>query len=237
MREKRKTYMKINGITDVFFDLDHTLWDFDKNSDITFEKIFKMNALDIPLNDFLLHYRDINFQYWKLYREAKVDKEVLRIGRLRDSFLAANFQVEDAVISKLSTEYITYLTDTNYLFENTIEILDYLSLKYNLHILSNGFEEVQHKKLVKSNIHHYFKTITNGEDIGVKKPHPEIFHYAVKKAETEISRSIMIGDGYEADIEGAMNVGMDVIYFDTNNMNKETDVKQINGLIEIKNYL
>ncbi|CAH8291951.1 putative hydrolase of the HAD superfamily [Mariniflexile fucanivorans] len=229
--------MKINGITDVFFDLDHTLWDFDKNSELTLDKIFKMNAIEVELNDFLSHYRDINFQYWKLYRDAKIDKEVLRFGRLKDTFVATNIHVPDAMVHKLSNDYIIYLTDTNYLFENTIEILDYLSLNYNLHILSNGFEEVQSRKLLKSNIRHYFKTITNGEDIGVKKPHPEIFHYAVKKAETEISRSIMIGDGYEADIEGALNVGMDVIYFDTNNMNIETDVKQIKGLIEIKNYL
>ncbi|WP_304386812.1 YjjG family noncanonical pyrimidine nucleotidase [Mariniflexile sp. AS56] len=226
-----------NGITDVFFDLDHTLWDFDKNSELTFDKIFKMNAVDVDLHEFLLHYRDINFEYWKLYRDAKIDKEVLRFGRLKDTFVAANIDVEDAMIRKLSTDYISYLTDTNFLFENTIEILDYLSQKYNLHILSNGFEEVQSKKLIKSNIHHYFKTITNGEDIGVKKPHPEIFHYAVEKAETEISRSIMIGDGYEADIEGAINVGMDVIFFDTNNMNIVTDVKQISGLIELKKYL
>lgn len=229
--------MKINGITDIFFDLDHTLWDFDKNSELTLDKIFKMNAIEVELNDFLSHYRDINFQYWKLYRDAKIDKEVLRFGRLKDTFVATNIHVPDDMVHKLSNDYITYLTDTNYLFENTIEILDYLSLNYKLHILSNGFEEVQSKKLLKSNIRHYFKTITNGEDIGVKKPHPEIFHYAVKKAETEISRSIMIGDGYEADIEGALNVGMDVIYFDTNNMNIETDVKQIKGLIEIKNYL
>ncbi|MDO7170760.1 YjjG family noncanonical pyrimidine nucleotidase [Mariniflexile sp. AS56] len=229
--------MMSNGITDVFFDLDHTLWDFDKNSELTFDKIFKMNAVDVDLHEFLLHYRDINFEYWKLYRDAKIDKEVLRFGRLKDTFVAANIDVEDAMIRKLSTDYISYLTDTNFLFENTIEILDYLSQKYNLHILSNGFEEVQSKKLIKSNIHHYFKTITNGEDIGVKKPHPEIFHYAVEKAETEISRSIMIGDGYEADIEGAINVGMDVIFFDTNNMNIVTDVKQISGLIELKKYL
>lgn len=229
--------IKIKGITDVFFDLDHTLWDFDKNSETTFDKIFKMNAVDVPLHEFLLHYRDINFMYWKLYRDSKIDKEVMRIGRLKDTFRAANYQVDDAVIDKLSSDYITFLTDTNYLFENTIEILDYLSTNYKLHILSNGFEEVQYKKLIKSNIHHYFKTITNGEDIGVKKPHPEIFYHALKKAETEPQRSIMIGDGFEADIEGALNVGMDAIYFDTNNIKNDTDVKQISGLIEIKKYL
>ena len=229
--------MKISGITDIFFDLDHTLWDFDKNSELAFEKIFKINAIDVNLHEFLLHYRDINFQYWKLYRDAKIDKEVLRFGRLKDTFVASNLHVDDAMIETLSVDYITYLTNHNYLFDNTIEILDYLSLTYNLHILSNGFEEVQYRKLKKSNIHHYFKTITNGEDIGVKKPNPQIFHYALEKAQTEVSRSIMIGDGYEADIEGALNVGMDVIFFDTNNMNIKTNVKQISGLIDLKKYL
>ena len=221
----------------IFFDLDRTLWDFDKNSDLALEKIFRINAIEINLNEFLSHYREINFQYWKLYRDAKIDKDELRFGRLKDTFSASNIKIDDVIIRQLSIDYITYLTDNNYLFENTIEILDYLSLKYNLHILSNGFEEVQYRKLTKSNIHHYFKTITNGEDIGVKKPHPKIFHYALEKAQTEVGRSIMIGDGYEADIEGAMNVGMDVIYFDTNNIKNKTTVKQINGLIELKKYL
>ena len=229
--------MKINGITDVFFDLDHTLWDFDKNSAITFDKIFKLHHINVTIDDFLLHYREINFKYWKLYRDAKIDKEVLRLGRLKDTFAKCNFQVEDEVIETLSTEYISYLTDTNYLFPNTIEILDYLHSKYNLHIISNGFEEVQSRKLIKSNILHYFKTVTNGEDIGVKKPHPEIFHFALKKAETTVNQSIMIGDGYEADIVGAQNVGMEVIYFDTNNMPMETNVNQISELIELKKYL
>ncbi|WP_372755439.1 YjjG family noncanonical pyrimidine nucleotidase [Mariniflexile sp.] len=229
--------MKINGITDVFFDLDHTLWDFDKNSELTLDKIFKLNSISVDLNEFLSHYRDINFRYWKLYREAEIDKEVLRFGRLKDTFTAVNYHVEDEMIKQLSIDYITYLTDNNFLFENAVEILDYLSLNYNLHILSNGFEEVQYRKLTKSNIHHYFKTITNGEDIGVKKPHPQIFYHALEKAQTDVSRSIMIGDGYEADIEGALNVGMDVIYFDTNNIKNKTTVKQIAALIEIKNYL
>ena len=229
--------MKLKGITDVFFDLDHTIWDFDKNSALAFIKIFKLNDVPVNIDLFLLHYKDINFQYWKLYRDAKIDKEVLRMGRLRDTFLACGFKIEEHMIRKLSTEYITYLTDNNYLFPNTLEILDYLSPKYNLHIISNGFEEVQYRKLSKSNIYHYFKTITNGEDIGVKKPHPEIFHFAVERAKTTFTNSVMIGDGYEADILGAQNVGMEVIFFDTNHSKIETNVNQITELIELKNYL
>ncbi|WP_100616301.1 YjjG family noncanonical pyrimidine nucleotidase [Confluentibacter citreus] len=229
--------MKIKGITDVFFDLDHTLWDFDKNSALAFDKIFKINQIEIDLDDFLVHYKAINLQYWKLYRDEKIDKDVLRFGRLNDTFSALNHIIEKELIQKLSTDYITYLTDNNYLYEDAITILEYLYKSYNLHILSNGFEEVQSKKLTKSNILHYFKTITNGEDIGVKKPHPQIFHYAIEKANTSISKSIMIGDGYEADIVGALNIGMDVIFFDEFQKPVDAHIKKVNNLIEIKNYL
>lgn len=229
--------MRLSGITDVFFDLDHTLWDFDRNSAMTFDKIFKLNNIQVDLESFLIHYQEINLNYWKLYRNEKINKEALRFGRLKDTFLASDCVLEDVLIHKLSEEYITYLTDNNYLFENTIEILNYLQLKYNLHIISNGFEEVQYRKLVKSNIHNYFKTIVNGESIGIKKPNPEIFNFALNKAQTSVERSVMIGDGYEADILGALGVGMDVVFFDTNNLNIDTDVKQISNLIQLKKYL
>lgn len=229
--------MKLKGITDVFFDLDHTLWDFDRNSALTFDKIFKINQIDIDLDDFLHHYKAINLQYWKLYRDEKIDKDILRFGRLNDTFSALNHNIEKEIIQKLSKDYITYLTDNNYLYDDTITILEYLYKNYNLHILSNGFEEVQSKKLTKSNILRYFKTVTNGEDVGVKKPNPQIFHYAIEKANTTISKSIMIGDGYEADILGALSVGMDVIFFDEFQKTVESDVKKIHHLIELKNYL
>ncbi len=90
--------MNTNGVTDVFFDLDHTLWDFDKNSALTFNKIFKMHNIRLSVEEFLSHYHEINYQYWKLYRDAKIDKEVLRFGRLKDSFLASNIKVEEAII-------------------------------------------------------------------------------------------------------------------------------------------
>lgn len=229
--------MKLEGITDIFFDLDHTIWDFDKNSALAFEKIFKLNQVDVALEDFLIHYKEINFRYWKLYRDEKIDKDLLRFGRLNDTFLALRCVVDKDLIMKLSADYITYLTDHNYLIDNAIVVLDYLSASYNLHILSNGFEEVQYRKLTKSNIHHYFKSITNGETVGIKKPNPEIFNYALKMANTHVKNSIMVGDGYEADILGAMGIGMEAIYFRNNDKAIYGDVKQITNLIELKKYL
>ncbi|GAA3636919.1 YjjG family noncanonical pyrimidine nucleotidase [Flavivirga jejuensis] len=229
--------MKLKGITDVFFDLDHTLWDFDKNSALTFGRILKLNNIDVDINDFLYHYRSINQKYWKLYREEKIGKEALRFGRLNDAFLAIGYQVEETMIYKLSDDYIMHLTAFNYLFENTFEILDYLYLNYNLHIITNGFDKVQHKKLTKSKINKYFKTVTNSEMTGVKKPNPKIFNFALQLANSSSSKSIMIGDSYEADILGAKNIGMDVVFFDIHNTVIDDDIKKISNLIQLKKYL
>ena len=222
--------MKFKNITDVFFDLDHTLWDFDKNSALTFKKIFEINNVNISLDDFLHHYEPINLKYWRLYREDKIGKEDLRYARLNDSFEAIGFNVNIQLIHKLSEDYITYLSSFNHLFENTFEILDYLSLSYNLHIITNGFDEVQFKKMSHSKIDHYFKTITNSEIAG-------IFNYALNLANTNASKSVMIGDSYEADILGAKNMGMDVVFFDLNNKTVDNSITQIDNLIQLKNFL
>lgn len=229
--------MKIEGITDVFFDLDHTLWDFDKNSALTFKTIFEINEILVDIDVFLQNYIIINFNYWKLYRDEKIDKEVLRFRRLHDTFSAVNYPVDPEMINKLSKDYITHLTTFNYLYENTIEILEYLNKKYKLHIISNGFHEIQNKKLEKSKIQQYFKTVTNGESIGIKKPNPKIFNYALNEANTTAKQSIMIGDGFEADILGALGVGMDVIFFGSNRENSNVEVKHISNLIQLKDYL
>jgi len=229
--------MKINGITDVFFDLDHTLWDFDRNSALTFEKIFRINNVDLSLIEFISHYEPINLKYWKLYREEKIGKQELRFARLNETFETIDFKVEEELVHKLSEDYIAHLATYNYLFDNTHEILEYLSMHYNLHIITNGFEEIQHKKLTKSKIHHYFKTVTNSEMVGVKKPNPKIFNYALEYAKANVNTSIMIGDSYEADILGAKDVGMDVVFFDLNKTKVDPSIKQIDDLMTLKKYL
>ncbi|MFD2823086.1 YjjG family noncanonical pyrimidine nucleotidase [Lacinutrix iliipiscaria] len=228
--------MKLNHITDIFFDLDHTLWDFDKNSALTFEKIFKMNQVQISITDFLAHYEPINLNYWKLYREERIDKASLRYGRLFDTFKAINVDIHDDLIHQLSEDYIAHLTSYNHLFDGTIEILDYLDSKYNLHIITNGFEEVQHGKLKKSNIQAYFKTVTNSEMVGVKKPNPLIFNHALRLAKATKENSIMIGDNYEADVLGALNIDLDAICFNYHKVKLDQNIKSINHLLELKNY-
>lgn len=229
--------MKLDNIKHIFFDLDHTLWDFDKNSALTFQKIFNHNNIEVELASFLKVYEPLNLSYWKLYREDKIDKKSLRYRRLADTFKSIGYQVSDIVIHQLSEDYITFLTTYNHLFDNTVEILEYLNPKYNLHIITNGFKEVQHGKLQKAKIDHYFKTVTNSEMVGVKKPNPKIFHHALQIANAVPEQSIMIGDNYEADILGALNIGLDAICFNYHDENLEANIKQVNQLIDLKKYL
>ncbi|PWG06540.1 YjjG family noncanonical pyrimidine nucleotidase [Polaribacter aquimarinus] len=225
-------------IEHIFFDLDHTLWDFEKNSDLTFQKIFSINSLDINLEAFLNVYKPLNFEYWKLYREEKVTKKQLRYGRLKDTFDKISFHVNDEVINKLSDDYITYLASYNHLFEGALELLDYLKQKYKLHIITNGFEEIQNKKMIHSNIYHYFDKIITSESVGVKKPHSKVFNYALDLAKAKKENSVMIGDNLEADIEGALNVGLQAIHcnFD-NKLSNNNKTITVASLLEIKQYL
>jgi len=224
-------------ISDIFFDLDHTLWDFEKNSAMAFDTILKKHNINVNIEEFVALYVPINTKYWKLYQDDEVTQEELRYGRLKDVFDAVNYEISDDLILLLSEEYIHYLPQYNHLFEGTIELLDYLKPKYKLHIITNGFNQIQFNKLKNSNIDHYFETVTNSENAGFKKPNPHIFHYALDLAKSKKETSIMIGDNFEADILGALNVGIDAIMFNEHQIEIAENIKQVNNLLDIKEYL
>ena len=224
-------------VKDIFFDLDHTLWDFDKNSMLAFKRVFKKFKITIEFHAFLKIYEPINVEYWKKYREDKVSKENLRRGRLIDSFNFFDLIYTTEKIDEIADAYIQELPFDNHLFEGAVEILDYLILKYRLHIITNGFEEVQHKKLKNSGIDHYFSTVTTSEEVGVKKPNPKVFLTALNKANSLPTQSVMIGDSLEADILGANNIGMQTIFYNYRNESISKKIKSIDSLLEIKNYL
>ncbi|WP_036379887.1 YjjG family noncanonical pyrimidine nucleotidase [Muricauda sp. MAR_2010_75] len=224
-------------VTDIFFDLDHTLWDFEKNSALTFQKILTKNSVDVVLEDFLGVYAPINLEYWKLYRENRVTKAELRFQRLRRTFDTLGAVVQDDLIHILAHEYIEHLSSFTHLVPNAVETLEYLSPKYRLHIITNGFQEVQEKKMVGSNIHRYFDQIINSEMAGVKKPHPYIFELALTKANVDPRNTIMVGDSLEADILGAKSMGMQVLHFNANGEPEHDHCITINNLIEIKSFL
>lgn len=229
--------MMKDTITDIFFDLDHTLWDFDKNSILAFDKIFKKQHPTIDTNAFIEIYAPINQACWKLYQFDKITHEELRYQRLKQSFDAMNYAISDEDINQISIDYINFLPDNNQLFDGAIEVLNYLKPNYNLHIITNGFAEVQTRKLSNSGIQNYFKTVTNSEMAGVKKPHPNIFEFALSLAKVSKNNALMIGDCIDADVRGAINFGIKAILFDETSKHNETDVLTINHLSELKNIL
>lgn len=226
-----------NLVTDIFFDLDHTLWDFEKNSALTFKKILVEHSIDISLESFLEVYVPANFAFWKLYREEKITKKELRYQRLKTVFDELRYEISDTMINSLSEEYINHLSSFNHLFPNTTMILDYLKPSYKLHIITNGFQEIQEKKLKKSGIYSYFDQVVDSEMAGVKKPNPIIFELALERAETKPSSSIMIGDNLEADVLGAKASGFKVLHFNAHGEDLHNHCPMITDLREIKNYL
>lgn len=221
----------------LFFDLDHTLWDFDRNSAVAFDVIFKRHGFEFSTDEFLKHYIPRNQHYWKLYQVNQISHEDLRYYRLKDIFDILKVEVSKEQVNQISEDYITHLPNSNHLFDGAIEVLEYLQPNYHLHIITNGFHFVQDKKLKNSNIEHFFKTITNSEMAGVKKPHPNIFEFALSLAKANKEESVMIGDSWEADIEGAIDFGMDAIFFNTENTSQKNGVIQVNHLLELKNIL
>ena len=174
-----------------------------------------------------------------MYRQNKVSKPDLRFFRLYDTFKKINYDITDNLINKMAEDYIFHLSDYNYLIPNAVLVLEKFSMKYDMHIITNGFKNVQLKKLKKSGLKKYFKTLTISEDIGVQKPNEKIFFHALSNASAEIKNSIMIGDNYNADVLGAKNIGMKSIYFNFHKKNSinSKEIIVIDDLIELIKFL
>lgn len=224
----------------VFFDLDRTLWHFEENSRKVLLDIYNDFELSKHIefeDDFIEQYYIFNELLWERYRENKIEKDELRSERF--NLTLKHFKV---VNSKLADEignyYVEHSPLQTILLPHTIEVLTYLSSKYRLHIITNGFEEVQHIKLRESKIDHYFDQLIFSEKVGVKKPHPLIFKNALKNSGATVQNSIMIGDDFYADIYGAQRVKMDSIYFNHYKVPHQHKVQhEINCLSELKQLL
>ena len=221
----------------IFFDLDHTLWDFKKNSGATFKSIFKELNFEFSLEVFLDFYNPINHYYWKQYRENMISEVELRYLRLEKTFEAMKVPFTPSLLERVAELYIQQLSTHTELFEDTISVLEYLSSKYTLHIITNGFEHVQQRKLENSGIAHFFKTVLTAEKIGVKKPHPTIFLSAMKTAEVLPEHTMMIGDSLEADIQGALKLGMQAIHFNSHKEAYHEECLIIDQLSDLTNLL
>ncbi len=200
----------------LFFDLDHTLWDFEANAKETFSELYDKYELHQKgvgdFDSFFERYSFHNDRLWDRYTKGFIKQEELRWKRVWLSLL--DFKIADEKLAReMAADFLAGLPNRKNLFPYTIEILDYLINKnYVLHLITNGFESVQHDKLKHSNLHNYFKEIITSELAGSLKPNKEIFEFALKAADAKTEESIMIGDNIEADIKGAMNAGLDTIF-------------------------
>jgi putative hydrolase of the HAD superfamily len=227
----------MQDVKHIFFDLDHTLWDFDRNSKEALNDIFDDKNLQkkgIPsFEDFFTTYKKMNAHYWELYRIGQLPKEVLRTIRFEKTL--ENFGIKDSILSeKIGEDYVRISPQKTHLFPYAIEVLEYLkNQKLELHIITNGFSEVQFIKLEKSGLMPFFSEVITSENAGVKKPDPLIFHYSMSMAKTVAQESLMIGDEPEIDVKGALDVGMKGLVFNPH-LDKEHTYPEITCLSDLK---
>jgi putative hydrolase of the HAD superfamily len=224
----------------IFFDLDRTLWDFDENSRQTITELFYQYKLDARIDKpdlFVDVYHDVNLQLWDLYRKGEMTKEILRVKRFRLSF--GHFGIyDDQLASDFGDDYLAMSPTKSILLPHTIEVLDYLSERYKLHIITNGFQQTQENKMKNCGLDKYFRSLTTSETVGHNKPRPEIFHHALSSVHARKNESVMIGDDLEVDILGARKFGIDQVFLNRDNVvHKNPVTYEINDLEELFDIL
>lgn len=226
----------------LFFDLDHTLWDFEKNSaeclaDIY--NIFKFKDLNISsLDAFQQEFSIVNKHHWSLLEQNLITHEELRRRRFKETLINLGADVDETFGLEINECFLGLLPQKAHLIDGTVELLEYLLPNYELHIISNGWQDIQVNKMKSSEIHHYFGEIITNELAGTRKPDRRIFDYAVEVTNANLTESLMIGDNYEADILGAISANMDTVFYNPDNLpTGQKPTFEIKKLVELKEIL
>lgn len=225
----------------IFFDLDHTLWDYESNSCETLQELFdrydlKTNGV-IDCKTFQQQFKKVNTELWELYDRGLITNEVIRKERFKQILAHFNIQNEE-LCEKLSMDYLYACPKKSALIPFAMETLTYLADHYPMTIVTNGFEEIQHLKLTAGNITRYFDHIITSQKAGAKKPSRQIFDYAMKVNNVKPHEVVMIGDNLITDIGGALNASIDTIYFNPEKIEHDVEVKyEISCLSELQNIL
>ncbi len=233
---KRNTKQQKMVYPHIFFDLDHTLWDFETNSKETLHEIYVSHELAATVTPnfelFYNHYHDHNKRLWHRYNHGLIRQDELKWKRMSNTLL--EFKIGDEKLAKkLSEAYLAILPHKKALFPHTVEILEYLTNKqYKLHLITNGFEKIQWAKLENAAIDKYFTHVITSEIACSLKPHKEIFDFALNRAGSNCDESIMIGDNLDADIAGGMNAGMDTVF--VNHINETTTIQPTHTVYHLK---
>lgn len=201
--------------THLFFDLDGTLWDLKRNTRAAMEELFDKHRQHIGHLDFEAFYRRYhhhNDHVWALYRQDKIKKDELRYVRFERAFNDLNHTATEEFIDRFSLDFLDVAPRQPLTIEGAHEVLNHCKGRYQMHIITNGFIEVQGHKMRSAKLEGYFEHIINSEHVGVRKPHPDIFRHSLEKAGAAVEESLMIGDDWDADILGARDFGMDQAY-------------------------
>jgi putative hydrolase of the HAD superfamily len=224
----------------IFFDLDRTIWDFDRNSGETLKELYCKYHLDRSIDDpedFVQVYHEINGQLWGFYRKGEMTKDILRTKRFRMSL--ARFGItDDDLAEKIGDEYLDISPTKTLLVPHAREILAYLQTGYRLHIITNGFLTTQQIKLKNCRLEQYFQSLTTSEVVGHNKPRPEIFHQALSSVNARKKESLMIGDDLEVDVRGARKFGIDQVFLNRDRViHHEPVTFEIDTLLALKDIL
>lgn len=225
----------------ILFDLDHTLWDTNTNAQQTIIEMFshfRLESLGIADPEkFVSVYKGINEKMWNDYSLHRIEKKELRYGRFRQTLIEFGIG-DELLVEEMSNFFSHHTPQKSVLIENAKELLDFLHKKYKLHIVTNGFREAQHLKLKNSGIEYFFDTVFISEEIGYNKPHNGFFDFVLSKLNTTKDKALMVGDNLETDIAGAVNAGIDCVFYNPVKVEHAFSVSyEIENLLEIKNFL
>lgn len=204
----------MKGIKHIFFDLDHTLWDYDRSAQETLLEIFdqlELSKSGLSEKKFINTFYEVNDKLWVKYNDGLIDREYIKKERFNEVFLTSGI---DVAKSKMASAYFLENCSLKpYLMPDTLTALHYLENKYQLHIITNGFLDAQNRKLSSSGLTKFFKVMVTSECANSRKPSPEIFEYSLREAGANKSDSIMIGDNPRTDIHGAQEFGMKTVFY------------------------
>ncbi len=220
--------------------MDRTLWDFDRNSREALTELFFRYNLETSIespDDFVDVYHRVNLNLWELYRKGQMSKDVLRVERFRISF--EHFGIhDDTLAANFGDDYLVISPQKTILVPHSRKILDHLSGRYELHIITNGFLNIQRVKMKNCGLDKYFSSLTTSEEVGYNKPRPEIFHHALTAVHARKRESIMIGDDLEVDVLGARQYGIDQVFLNRDGVeHDETVTYEIKSLAELEKIL
>lgn len=225
----------------IFFDLDHTLWDYETNSRETLIELHQHFQLTdhgiLDVEKFSTTFRVTNEKLWDLYDQGLIHSDYIRKERFRQ-ILREFGTFDDELAQSLSYEYLESCPKRGNLMPYAVETLEYLSERYNLTVITNGFEETQNTKLTSSNLHHYFDHVITSQKAGSKKPAREIFEFALQSNAIGAHQAMMVGDNLVTDIGGARNASIDVTFFNPFSVHHTEQVKhEISSLQELCSLL